>query len=822
MKQRWRYLNGTELYDLGSDPAQQHDVAAEHPQVVAEFVRRTNSGGRACNPHFCKYGHIVVGSEHENSTRINCMDWHAPSVREIPWNQPQVEQMLTVNGWWMLDVAQPGRYAVTLRHQPPQAAYPLQATTARVKLGAVEAVASMARPAGCGTKAGSAPSKSSPVRPPFPRTTADAAAVGDRVRRFPRSAAGRPRPSAALADYLARAATPRSTSSATTSTPTFAGPPGVTSTASAAVRADLLGSRGCPGRPGRRPAGRPPSRPDARVVVNGGNCRWADINWVHYVHAAFAPDLPPAAAGAAEGGGRPAAGSAAASGGGCGPPAWSSPTPSGRPRRRGPGVGVPARAGPTVYYGGDPDLAPRRPRTSAPPAAWLGSRRPAGRGVRRRLGRRRAQGVRHAVRSVAAAVPRPAVGRRAGRGRRRHGGRPRSPTRSRPRGLTDRCAARVHRPRLRPAGRGRPAGQPGPVRAVRPERAGGGLPRRAGARSAVAGVGRGVPAGPGRRRSCRTRTTPAELAGRLRAMAGGRGGVARRGSRGPPAGAVTCGAGAGTTWPARSCMGPSGRGMTRRPAGGVRGQRRAEFGHGRSGRPRSPSGSPAGLPEPVSVYRDGGKARSAGWMLRRPRPPAGRLLRARPRRRRGGRRRAVQAPTGTPFVIDTGDAVVELGRALGRGPVGHGRDPGDGSVRAAGGRRGRRPRQLPPRSCSPAAGSRPTSSPTGWRSISSPRATAAAPAARPLHGRPGRQLRSGCRPGGRATAGNWSSWSASSERPPGPRGDDRRRVRHRGAEARARSTGSPTGSSSPAGCPTAELPAWLRRSTCASRRRRTT
>jgi glycosyltransferase involved in cell wall biosynthesis len=31
--------------------------------------------------------------------------------------------------------------------------------------------------------------------------------------------------------------------------------------------------------------------PDARVVVNGGNCVWADVNWVHYLHAAFTPDL---------------------------------------------------------------------------------------------------------------------------------------------------------------------------------------------------------------------------------------------------------------------------------------------------------------------------------------------------------------------------------------------------------------------------------------------------------------------------------------------------------------------------------------------------
>ena len=27
----------------------------------------------------------------------------------------------------------------------------------------------------------------------------------------------------------------------------------------------------------------------ARVLVNGGNCPWGDINWVHYVHAAYTP-----------------------------------------------------------------------------------------------------------------------------------------------------------------------------------------------------------------------------------------------------------------------------------------------------------------------------------------------------------------------------------------------------------------------------------------------------------------------------------------------------------------------------------------------------
>lgn len=39
---------------------------------------------------------------------------------------------------------------------------------------------------------------------------------------------------------------------------------------------------------GRKIARRITSRwPDARVLVNGGNCKWPDLNWVHYVHHAW-------------------------------------------------------------------------------------------------------------------------------------------------------------------------------------------------------------------------------------------------------------------------------------------------------------------------------------------------------------------------------------------------------------------------------------------------------------------------------------------------------------------------------------------------------
>ncbi|NRD20706.1 arylsulfatase [Winogradskyella eckloniae] len=36
--QRWRFVNNTELYDIVNDPGERHNVAAEHPDVIAAFT----------------------------------------------------------------------------------------------------------------------------------------------------------------------------------------------------------------------------------------------------------------------------------------------------------------------------------------------------------------------------------------------------------------------------------------------------------------------------------------------------------------------------------------------------------------------------------------------------------------------------------------------------------------------------------------------------------------------------------------------------------------------------------------------------------------
>ena len=118
-------------------------------------------------------------------------------------------------------------------------------------------------------------------------------------------------------------------------------------------------------RAGRRLAGRLSAR-GARVVVNGGCCDWGDINWVHYVHAAWAP--------------RPGRGPAQAGQGGRLAPADA------RRRAREPAPGQ----GRGRQLGADPGRVDRPPRPLARPGPHgLLRRRPGSvpAGDRRRAGR---------------------------------------------------------------------------------------------------------------------------------------------------------------------------------------------------------------------------------------------------------------------------------------------------------------------------------------------------------------------------------------------------------------------------------------------------
>jgi arylsulfatase A-like enzyme len=136
LTERWRFVHGRELFDLRADPGQTTDVAAEHADVVGRLTAAYEQWWASLTPAFEREVRMVIGSSREPVTALTCMDWRADLSR-IPWDQTQVRSMPVANGYWNVHVDQPGRYRFTLRHQPPAANFPLQATLAQVQVGQV-------------------------------------------------------------------------------------------------------------------------------------------------------------------------------------------------------------------------------------------------------------------------------------------------------------------------------------------------------------------------------------------------------------------------------------------------------------------------------------------------------------------------------------------------------------------------------------------------------------------------------------------------------------------------------------------------------------
>jgi hypothetical protein len=137
MQQRWRLMNGTDLYDLRNDPAQRNNIAAKHPDRVASLRQDYEKWWASVSPGMKEPCRIEVGTKHENPMMLTSQDWYMP-IGNPPWNQSHARKAPMVIGPWMIDVKHAGDYRITLRRQAPQAKFKLEATKARIKVANVD------------------------------------------------------------------------------------------------------------------------------------------------------------------------------------------------------------------------------------------------------------------------------------------------------------------------------------------------------------------------------------------------------------------------------------------------------------------------------------------------------------------------------------------------------------------------------------------------------------------------------------------------------------------------------------------------------------
>ena len=121
MADRWRLVNGRELYDVDADLEQRHDLAEDHPELVASLREEYEKWWELCSAQFSRETPIVVGGDSEE-VRLCCHDWRNHDCK-VAVSQGHIREGLLVDGRWEIDVRAEGEYVFELHRWPREAGH---------------------------------------------------------------------------------------------------------------------------------------------------------------------------------------------------------------------------------------------------------------------------------------------------------------------------------------------------------------------------------------------------------------------------------------------------------------------------------------------------------------------------------------------------------------------------------------------------------------------------------------------------------------------------------------------------------------------------
>ena len=140
MTDRWRLIDGDELYDMTKDAGQETDTADEYPNIVAYLREKYEIWWADTSTRFGEYTRTVIGSDHENPVMLSSHDWHTEAAQSA-WNQDQIKRGPATNGFWEVVIDRRGTYEFTLRRWPKEAKEislntdTIKTTVASIKIG---------------------------------------------------------------------------------------------------------------------------------------------------------------------------------------------------------------------------------------------------------------------------------------------------------------------------------------------------------------------------------------------------------------------------------------------------------------------------------------------------------------------------------------------------------------------------------------------------------------------------------------------------------------------------------------------------------------
>ncbi len=123
MTDRWRLVNGSELYDIQADPGQRENIAERHTETVERLRQGYEEWWALVSRQFESMIPFEIDQE---PILLTGLDWRN-EASACPWIQGDIRRGKRLNGYWEIDVKRPGRYRVSLRRWPAETPHAIQA-----------------------------------------------------------------------------------------------------------------------------------------------------------------------------------------------------------------------------------------------------------------------------------------------------------------------------------------------------------------------------------------------------------------------------------------------------------------------------------------------------------------------------------------------------------------------------------------------------------------------------------------------------------------------------------------------------------------------
>ncbi|OHB76431.1 MAG: hypothetical protein A2W31_14015 [Planctomycetes bacterium RBG_16_64_10] len=124
---RWRLVNGTELYDMRADPLQQVNLAPQHTEVVARLRSTYDTWFDEVTKRSAEFCEVILGAPGHDRAWLTMINVTPADGERFAWSQQSARHAFPINGFWAVEIARAGTYEFELRRWPREVNLPFHA-----------------------------------------------------------------------------------------------------------------------------------------------------------------------------------------------------------------------------------------------------------------------------------------------------------------------------------------------------------------------------------------------------------------------------------------------------------------------------------------------------------------------------------------------------------------------------------------------------------------------------------------------------------------------------------------------------------------------